>query len=65
MTNARLATVNSTTDIDAIEEAIGAGQIEQVAKQATDELSLAQKMTEWKPWEPLEEAPLAGQWKFP
>jgi hypothetical protein len=42
--------VQSTDDIDAIEDMIGAGQIEQIQQQADAELSLAQKMTEWKPW---------------
>ena len=39
--------------------------VEEVMEQAGHELSLAKKMTEWKPWEPLEEAPNADQWKFP
>ena len=53
------------SDIDALEDAIGHGQIEEVISAAQNELSLAEKMAVWKPWEPLEEAPLADQWTFP
>tara|TARA_B100000519_G_scaffold735_1_gene733 strand:+ start:529 stop:927 length:399 start_codon:yes stop_codon:yes gene_type:complete len=34
-----------------IEETIAAGQIEELAMQARDELDLIPKMREWKPWE--------------
>ena len=52
----RLAAVNAfpnLEDIHALEQKIGAGQVEEVIKQAEDELSLAKKMIDWKPWEAL------------
>merc|ERR1719198_2105711 len=56
LTTSRLNVVEKTTDFDSIEAQIGAGQMEEVMEQASHELSLAKMMTEWKPWEPLEEA---------
>ncbi|MDA9787674.1 complex I NDUFA5 subunit family protein [bacterium] len=37
--------------VSEIEETIAAGQIEELAVQARDELELIPKMREWKPWE--------------
>ena len=37
--------------VSEIEETIAAGQIEELAVQARDELELFPKMREWKPWE--------------
>ena len=33
--------------------------------QAKSELSLAEKMEEWKAWEPLETEAPRGQWEWP
>ncbi|CAE6448557.1 unnamed protein product [Rhizoctonia solani] len=47
-----------------VEKALDEGQIEEVLMSAEDELSLANKMLEWKPWEPLEVKPAPGQWEY-
>ncbi|KAK4057681.1 hypothetical protein OIO90_001329 [Microbotryomycetes sp. JL221] len=68
ITRDRLATVEQLAgqgteqDIEAIEERIGAGFIEEVIKQADDELKLAAKLLEVKAWEELESPPEPGQW---
>lgn len=46
----RLDVIESTEDPAAIEAKIGSGQIEELIKQAKDELKLIPKMAEWKPW---------------
>ncbi|CAE6446408.1 unnamed protein product [Rhizoctonia solani] len=51
-------------DATLVENALGEGQIEEILMSATDELSLAGKMLEWKPWEPLEVKPAPGQWEY-
>ncbi|KAG7159264.1 NADH dehydrogenase [ubiquinone] 1 alpha subcomplex subunit 5-like 2, partial [Homarus americanus] len=53
------------TDVLKLEKAISGGQIEEVIQQAENELTLARKMLEWKPWEPLVQEPTPGQWKWP
>ncbi|KAK8776049.1 NADH dehydrogenase (ubiquinone) subunit ND-13B [Amblyomma americanum] len=63
--NERLALVESEKDVAQLEHRIGAGQIEQVIKQAESELILARRMLNWKPWEPLVAKPPTGQWSWP
>ncbi|KAI8771591.1 NADH dehydrogenase [ubiquinone] 1 alpha subcomplex subunit 5 [Biomphalaria glabrata] len=65
ITNQRLNLVNSETDVQKLEEKINCGQIEEVIKQAERELTLARKMLEWKPWEPLVGQAPPNQWKWP
>eukprot|EP00158_Paraphelidium_tribonemae_P005214 Partr_v1_DN27228_c3_g1_i5_m39128 putative NADH dehydrogenase (Ubiquinone) 1 alpha subcomplex len=64
LTTHRLNVVKSTESITDIERAIDAGQIEEVLIEAQDELDLAAKMVEWKPWEELQEKPAADQWTY-
>ncbi|GAB5586790.1 hypothetical protein Unana1_01690 [Umbelopsis nana] len=64
LTQHRLSIVNSTENINEIEEKLDAGQIEEVILQAEDELKLVGKMEEWKPWEPLEVPIPKGQWDY-
>uniref|UniRef100_A0A8C0XDU5 NADH dehydrogenase [ubiquinone] 1 alpha subcomplex subunit 5 n=1 Tax=Castor canadensis TaxID=51338 RepID=A0A8C0XDU5_CASCN len=52
-------------DVIKLEDQLQGGQIEEVICQAENELSLAKKMLQWKPWEPLVEKPPANQWKWP
>ncbi|CAH3114648.1 unnamed protein product [Pocillopora meandrina] len=65
ITKQRLDVVEQESDIPQLENKLGAGQIEEVIQQAEDELSLAKKMQDWQPWEPLENPPPADQWKWP
>ena len=48
--------------LDTVEKQINCGQIEEVIVQANDELSLAEKVNEWKPWEHSENTAPLGQW---
>uniref|UniRef100_A0A8C5PGI5 NADH dehydrogenase [ubiquinone] 1 alpha subcomplex subunit 5 n=1 Tax=Leptobrachium leishanense TaxID=445787 RepID=A0A8C5PGI5_9ANUR len=63
--NERMSAVQMVSDVQKLEDKINCGQIEEVIAQAESELSLARKMMEWKPWEPLVEEPPANQWKWP
>jgi len=54
----------SKGDPGEVERALGEGQIEEVLMSASDELTLAGKMLEWKAWEPLETKPAPGQWEY-
>ncbi|EAU93017.1 NADH2 dehydrogenase [Coprinopsis cinerea okayama7 len=65
LTRQRLKIVeDSNGDIAAVESQLQDGQIEQSLNIAADELSLANKMLQWKAWEPLEEKPAPGQWEY-
>ncbi|KAI0825171.1 NADH2 dehydrogenase [Trametes gibbosa] len=46
------------------EKELDEGHIEESLDIAQDELSLAEKMLQWKAWEPLEEKPQPGQWEY-
>ncbi|GAA5858786.1 hypothetical protein JCM8547_004987 [Rhodosporidiobolus lusitaniae] len=69
ITRERLDAVNSLggegneEQIEAVENKIGGGIVEQLIIQANDELKLAGKVIEWKAWEELEEVPAPGQWE--
>ncbi|KAI0778146.1 NADH2 dehydrogenase [Trametes elegans] len=51
-------------DVTVAEKELDEGHIEESLELAQDELSLANKMLEWKAWEPLEEKPQPGQWQY-
>ncbi|KAJ8973336.1 hypothetical protein NQ317_004648 [Molorchus minor] len=51
--------------IETVEKQIGCGQIEEVIVQAENELILARKMLNWKPWEPLLKQSPPNQWSWP
>lgn len=63
--NERSNILQSTADVATIEQKIGCGQIEEVIVQAENELLLARKMLNWKPWEPLIKDAPADQWAWP
>ncbi|XP_006896149.1 PREDICTED: NADH dehydrogenase [ubiquinone] 1 alpha subcomplex subunit 5-like isoform X2 [Elephantulus edwardii] len=65
ITHAKLSMVKAEPDVKKLEQQLQGGQIEEVIFQAESELSLARKMIQWKPWEPLVEEPPANQWKWP
>ncbi|KAM6201812.1 NADH dehydrogenase [ubiquinone] 1 alpha subcomplex subunit 5 [Rhynchocyon petersi] len=65
ITNEKLNMVKAEPDVKKLEDKLQGGQIEEVISQAENELSLARKMIQWKPWEPLVEEPPANQWKWP
>uniref|UniRef100_A0A671DNU1 NADH dehydrogenase [ubiquinone] 1 alpha subcomplex subunit 5 n=1 Tax=Rhinolophus ferrumequinum TaxID=59479 RepID=A0A671DNU1_RHIFE len=60
-----LAVCETEPDVKKLEDQLQCGQIEEVILQAENALSLARKMIQWKPWEPLVEEPPANQWKWP
>ncbi|XP_004418798.1 PREDICTED: NADH dehydrogenase [ubiquinone] 1 alpha subcomplex subunit 5 [Ceratotherium simum simum] len=65
ITNEKLGVVKVEPDVQKLEDKLQGGQIEEVILQAEKELSLARKMVQWKPWEPLVEEPPVNQWKWP
>ncbi|XP_004401267.1 PREDICTED: NADH dehydrogenase [ubiquinone] 1 alpha subcomplex subunit 5-like isoform X1 [Odobenus rosmarus divergens] len=65
ITNEKLSMVKAEPDVKKLEDQLQGGQLEEVILQAENELSLARKMLQWKPWEPLVEEPPANQWRWP
>lgn len=64
ITNARKQIVEANEVTEVIEKQIGNGLIEEILIQAGEEYELVKKMAEYKPWEQLEEKPLADQWEY-
>ncbi|XP_038262721.1 NADH dehydrogenase [ubiquinone] 1 alpha subcomplex subunit 5 [Dermochelys coriacea] len=63
--NERFNMVKTEPNVEKLEDKMKSGQIEEVIIQAENELSLARKMVQWKPWEPLVEEPPTDQWRWP
>ncbi|OMH83977.1 NADH dehydrogenase [ubiquinone] 1 alpha subcomplex subunit 5 [Zancudomyces culisetae] len=64
ITKHNLEIVKANEDVASIEEKIGNGQIEELIIAAKEELSLLNKVAEWKVWEKLAEEPLPDQWQY-
>lgn len=64
ITKARKQIVEDNEVSEVIEKQIGNGLIEEILIQAGEEYELVKKMAEWKPWEDLQEKPLADQWEY-
>ncbi|XP_071816437.1 NADH dehydrogenase [ubiquinone] 1 alpha subcomplex subunit 5-like [Apostichopus japonicus] len=65
MVKDRMIMIEKDADVSKIENKLNVGQIEEVIRQADDELSLARKIVGWKVWEPLKEEAPPNQWKWP
>lgn len=52
-------------NIEVVEDKINCGQVEELIDQAKNELSLAEKMLLWKPWEKLTKEAPPNQWTWP
>ncbi|XP_031213568.1 NADH dehydrogenase [ubiquinone] 1 alpha subcomplex subunit 5-like [Mastomys coucha] len=65
ITNEKLGMIKAEPDIKKLEALLQGSEVEEVILQAEHELSLARKMLQWKPWEPLVEEPPADQRKLP
>ena len=65
LTRQRASIVESGTTNEGIEAEVQAGLVEEIVKQAQDELSLAKRMLQWRPWEELEDPAPKGQWDRP
>ncbi|XP_011835536.1 PREDICTED: NADH dehydrogenase [ubiquinone] 1 alpha subcomplex subunit 5-like isoform X1 [Mandrillus leucophaeus] len=63
--NEKLAMVKAEPDVKQSEDQLQGVQIKEVILQVENELSLARKMMQWKPWEMFMEEPPANQWKWP
>ncbi|KAJ2825027.1 hypothetical protein IWW50_003051 [Coemansia erecta] len=64
ITTYRLKILEENEDVSLIEKLINAGQVEELAEQAEDEIRLISKMAEWKAWVPLEEPAPPRQWEY-
>ena len=60
VTNERLTIVKGLSDLEAMEAAIGAGQVEEVIKQAREELALIPVLVEANAFAPYEGFPASG-----
>lgn len=61
----RLQAVIDSKNYEEIEKKVNCGQVEELIKQAEQELILARKFVAWKPWEPLVSQPPPNQWTWP
>lgn len=61
----RMNVLKETDNAFDLEVRMNCGQAEELIIQAENELNLARKMLNWKPWEPLIEEPPSGQWTWP
>ncbi|KAF8460435.1 hypothetical protein BDZ91DRAFT_739320 [Kalaharituber pfeilii] len=50
--------------VSELEQKLDAGLIEEVVNQSMAEMNLVKEMIKDKPWEPLQEPPIEGQWEY-
>jgi len=63
--NERMDLVNIEKSEEQLAKKLQVGEVEEAITHAENELTLARKMLEWKPWEPLVNKAPPGQWKWP
>lgn len=65
ITTEKLRRVKVESGVKKLKAVLQGGEVEEMLLQTEIKLSLAGKMSQWKPGEPLVEEPPADKWKYP